>query len=177
MRGTQDYYDHGKSAKSDQEQSMPRQQERFAPDAKQRSRLEKQWKFTQLLATISCVSSFIVSTLAFWTSTDRNCDNESPYARAYRAGLYSGVTGVFAHSLANTTWTDSRLIVTKEFLTQEAKRRRLVRMPIAVLLAAGLQAVAAGMNGLAVWRTVGMVGELRVVPLVAAVALYVCSRD
>jgi hypothetical protein len=50
-------------------------------------------------------------------------------------------------------------------------------MPIVVLLAAGLQGVAAGMNGLAVWRTVGMVDGSRVVPLVAAVAVYVCARE
>lgn len=171
------YSDHGSSAKSDQEPSMPRQQERSSPDPKQSSRLEKQWKFAQILATISCFSSFIVSTHAFWTSTYRNCDNESPYARAYRAGLYSGVTCVFAHALASTTWTDSRAVGTKAFLTQEAKQRRAVRMPIVVLLAASLQGVAAGMNGLAVWRTVGMLGESRVVPLVAAVAVYVCVRD
>lgn len=50
-------------------------------------------------------------------------------------------------------------------------------MPIVVLLAASLQGVAAVMNGLAVWRTVGMVGESRVVTLVAAIAVYVCARD
>lgn len=87
------------------------------------------------------------------------------------------MTCVFAHALASTTWTDSRAVGTKAFLTQEAKQRRAVRMPIVVLLAASLQGVAAGMNGLAVWRTVGMLGESRVVPLVAAVAVYVCVRD
>jgi hypothetical protein len=59
------------------------------------------------------------------------------------------------------------------FLTKEAKQRRMARMPIVALLAAGLQGVAAGMNGLAVWRTVGMVGESRVVRLLAVVAVYV----
>lgn len=46
-------------------------------------------------------------------------------------------------------------------------------MPIVVLLAAALQAGAAVRNGLAVWRTVGMVRESRLVPLVAGIALYV----
>jgi hypothetical protein len=87
------------------------------------------------------------------------------------------VTCVFAHALASTTWTDSRTVGTKAFLTQEAKQRRAVRMPIVVLLAAALQGVAAGMNGLAVWRTVGMVGELRVVPLVTVIAVWVYCRD
>ena len=87
------------------------------------------------------------------------------------------MTCVFAHALASTTWTDSRTVGTKAFLTQEAKQRRAVRMPIVVLLAAVLQGVAAGMNGLAVWRTVGMVGELRVVPLVTVIAVWVYCRD
>lgn len=50
-------------------------------------------------------------------------------------------------------------------------------MPIVALLAASLQGIAAGMNGLAVWRTVGMVGESRIVPLVAAMAVYVGLGD
>ena len=159
------------SEKSVSEQLTPRQRERLPPDTKHRSRLDKHWKIAQIMAYISCFSSFIVSTRAFWSSTFRNCDNESSYGRAYRAGLYSGATCVFAHALAYATWTDSRLLGTKAFLTREARQRRTVRMPVVVLLAAGLQVVAAGMNGLAVWRTVGMVSESRTVPLVAGVAV------
>ena len=44
-------------------------------------------------------------------------------------------------------------------------------MPIVVLLAAVLQVGAAARNGLAVWRTMGMLLESRLVPLVAAVAV------
>jgi hypothetical protein len=84
---------------------------------------------------------------------------------------------MFAHTLANTIWTDSKTVYAKVFLTEEAKPRRMVRMPMVVLLAAVVQGVAAGMNGLAVWRTVGMVGDSRAVPLVAAMAVYVCARD
>lgn len=78
---------------------------------------------------------------------------------------------MFAHVLAYGTWTDSRKIGTKAFLTTEAKQRRMVRMPIVVLLAAVLQVGAAARNGLAVWRTMGMLLESRLVPLVAAVAV------
>ena len=77
---------------------------------------------------------------------------------------------MFAHTLAHGTWSDSREIGTKAFLTTEAKQRRMVRMPIVVGLAAVLQVGAAGAHGLAAWRTAGMVRESRLVPLVAAVA-------
>lgn len=107
------------------------------------------------MAYVSCFSCFFVSTHAFWTSSHRNCDNESPCGQAYRAGLYSGLTCVFAHTLAYGIWSDSRKIGTNSFLTTKAKQRRMVRMPIVVRLAAILQVGAAGANGLAVWRTVG----------------------
>lgn len=77
---------------------------------------------------------------------------------------------MFAHALAYGTWSDSRKIGTKAFLTTEAKERRMVRMPVVVGLAAVLQVGAAGAHGLAAWRTAGMVRESRLVPLVAAVA-------
>lgn len=156
------YTNHGTPAKSNQKQSSPRLQ--------QGSCLAKQWNVSQTLAYIFCFACFIVSAHAFWTSSHRNCDNESPYGQAYRAGLYSGSTCVFAHTLAHGTWSDSREIGTKAFLTTEAKQRRMVRMPIVVGLAAVLQVGAAGAHGLAAWRTAGMVRESRLVPLVAAVA-------
>lgn len=165
------YSDDGTPIKSDKDRLTPRLQERSSPDSTQGSRLAKQWKFAHIMAYISCFSSFIISTRACWNSTYQDCDNESPYGQAYEAGLYSGLTCVFAHTLAYGTWTDSRKIGTKAFWTVEAKQSRMARMPIVVGLAAVLQVGAAGRNGLAVWRTVGLRDESRLVSLVVGIAV------
>ena len=180
MQGNQDHkvhIDHGGPSKLDQEQVSPRLRQGSSPNSNQGSLLAKQWKLSQIMAYMACFSCFIVSARAFWGSGYRNCDNESPYGQAYRAGLYSGVTCVFAHTLAFGTWTDSRKIEGKAFLTTEAKQRRMLRMPVVVWMAAFLQFVAAAANGLAVYRALDVLHESRLVPAVCAIAVYVRSRD
>jgi len=157
-----------------QEATKPLQSQQSPPGSKQGSRLAKQWKVSHIAATIFCFSSFIVSTRAFWKSGHRNCDNESPYEQAYRSGLYSGVTCIFAYAVAHGTWFDSRILHTKASLTKEAKQRRMARMPIVVQMAAFSQVIAAVMNAVAVYRTSSVLEESRIVPVVATIAAYVC---
>jgi hypothetical protein len=171
------YSDHGTQEESSQKAMTSLQSQGTIPRSIPRSLFAKQWKASQILASIFCFVSFFGSTWAFWKSGYRNCDNESPYGQAYRSGLYSGVICVFAHATAYGTWADSGTLDTKVILTNEAKRRRIVRMPVVVQIAAFSQVVAAGMNAMAVHRTVSLLGESHLVPITATVATYVRFQD
>jgi hypothetical protein len=165
------YSDHGTQEESSQKPMTSLQSQGTTPRSIPRSLLAKQWKTSQILASIFCFVSFFGSTWASWKSGYRNCDDESPYGQAYRPGLYSGVICVFAHATAHGSRTDSRTLDTKVFLTKEAKQRRIVRMPVVVRIAAISQVVTAAMNTMAVYRTFGLIGESHLVPIVATLAV------
>jgi hypothetical protein len=142
------------------------------PASKQGSRLAKRWRRAQIVASICCFLLFIVSVRAFWKTRYgyRHRVHESPYARSYRAGLWSGVLCIFAQATSYTTWSTSRVLSAGVRLTMEARQRRVVRMPMIVLAAAFAQVVAAAMNALAAYRMLCDSRESGFVAVIAIVA-------
>lgn len=174
---TQAYSDHGSQRESQPEQSTPRQTQRSPPGSRRSSRLAKQWKLAQISASIACYFLFVISVQAFWTSEYRDCDNDSPFGQAYRAGLYSGLICIFAHATTHGTWADSAKVGTNVALTVKAKERRIVRMPMVVRTTACFQVMGATMNALAAYRTSRAPLESILVPVVAIMVAYVSLQD
>jgi Na+/melibiose symporter-like transporter len=158
--------------KSRLEHPAPQQPHSTRPASKQRSRLEKQWKWAQIAASICCFLLFIVSVRAFWKTRHdyRNRVHESPYAQGYRAGLWSGVLCIFAYTISYMTWCASSVLSADATLTMEARQRRVVRMPMIVRATAFVQVVAAAMNALAAYRTMRDSCGLGLVAVIAIVA-------
>jgi hypothetical protein len=156
-----------------QSEHQPPQQPRFSlPASKQGSRLAKQWRRAQIVASICCFLLFVVSVRASWkTRYDySNRVRESPYAQSYRAGLWSGVLCIFAHATSYTTRCASRVLSAGVRLTMEARQRRVVRMPMIVRAAALVHIVAAAMNALAAYRMLCDSSESLSVAVIAIVA-------
>jgi hypothetical protein len=147
--------DHKKAEKSELEDPTPQQPQFSRPASKQRSRLAKRWRRAQTAASTCCFLLFIVSVRAFWKTRHdySNRVHESPYAQSYRAGLWSGMICAVAQVTSCSTRSASQVLSANEVsLTMEARRRRVVRMPMIVRAAAFVHVVAAAMNTLAAYR-------------------------
>lgn len=146
-----------------------------SPQASQRktSPLEKQWQFAQSSAWFSCYLLFLVSTCASTQSQDRDCDGESPYAQAHRAGIYSGLICTFAHCISHAVWFIARLPHPNVAFTNLQKRRMAARMPAVIRGAGVMQVISAAMNMVAAYRSSRDPLQCGVIAMLAVLAAYV----